>query len=994
MRKNLKIFSILFIPILMLSSFGIINNNPKLSQEDKLHNKAVSGEYQIEQVALSTNSYESIGVIINDGTNDQLYMWGYNYNGQLGDGGNETKTNPQIVDVDGDGNPYNEGQLSNLTIGNQHTGIVVDSKDIYVWGDNSSGQLGVEGGGNINKPVKMNAFGSDVTVDQLSFFGDLSTAIINQPDGTKELYYWGYEEWTSSYDYKPTLLNVNDEEVLLFDNLGYGMLILTTDGSTTNFWGIGDNSAGQLGLGRIAYCKTPILIASDLNIAADVNITAISGNFLSSAISVEVSPGVEQIYATGSNHYGQLGDSTTINADTFQPVNIPPGNVSQLDLEFYQSSSAVVNDELYTWGNGTNGQLSQGNNTITNPVPTKVNTDDLFSSDETIVDVITGGHSLLVLTTDGKNQRIYGSGSNSNNVIGVDDESINVLTLGRYQTYNPTIDSSSVSQANLTDTSIDIAYNFEMNGANASEVQLLDSDLNVVQSENITDNPELLTGVFAINDLEPGTEYLYYVQVIYTRPSSPGFVNDEKVATTFTTSSITSNVNPTLKIKNSSSTTTSASFEVTNVTFGHDENNIAYHFTSYIVYDNDHNQIPSTDITNIDNIYTINNLSPNQTYSGWTVETTFESPTNQAIITNYLKPFSTLPATVVNPTIGTLTNTGTTLNSASFSAALNYGTTSFDVPWTIYSYEVQDETDVTWTDTEFSSITGSGLNFTINNLQPATLYHDWKLVIVFQSEDNDDGPNGDGKITVIAPIEDFTTESNSDQPLITINELGTTPTSATFDVEITNYGLDSSGEPWKFESATLYQGSSVYNDYQQNEDGTWTIFNLEENLVYNDFTFICQFWNGVSGGETTTVETTIPSFYTLQSKLPQSTIKVKKVTSGAANFTVKTDYGLTPSGVNWEIDNYLVKDETDTEVSDITNNGGGSFTANNLSPGTTYNWTVEITYIDPITLAKTNQTIAIESFKTNSAMYRYIVFAIIGISVLILIFVLLFIFVF
>ncbi|BDV03517.1 MAG: hypothetical protein HPPSJP_2380 [Candidatus Hepatoplasma scabrum] len=81
-----------------------------------------------------------------DGYADTLYMWGSNYYGQIGDNSEEDKYVPTKI------TPQNQsdwgGNIVDLSLGEYHSGITVDENldgyadTLYMWGDNSDGQIG------------------------------------------------------------------------------------------------------------------------------------------------------------------------------------------------------------------------------------------------------------------------------------------------------------------------------------------------------------------------------------------------------------------------------------------------------------------------------------------------------------------------------------------------------------------------------------------------------------------------------------------------------------------------------------------------------------------------------------------------------------------------------------------------------------------------------------------------------------------------------------
>src|SRR5690606_2558107 len=72
----------------------------------------------------------------NDG---QIYAWGLNTYGQLGDGGVATRLTPVAVDMSG---ALDGKTISDISAGNDYSiGLTRDSQ-VYAWGYNSFGQLG------------------------------------------------------------------------------------------------------------------------------------------------------------------------------------------------------------------------------------------------------------------------------------------------------------------------------------------------------------------------------------------------------------------------------------------------------------------------------------------------------------------------------------------------------------------------------------------------------------------------------------------------------------------------------------------------------------------------------------------------------------------------------------------------------------------------------------------------------------------------------------
>ncbi len=106
----------------------------------------------IEQI--STGHDVASAVVSEDGENNQLYTWGYNNVGQLGrvstegdgDGdqheGGEYSSTPDLV-TDGDDKGFINENIKQVSIGLDHSSVLLDSGEFYTWGNNEHGELGL-----------------------------------------------------------------------------------------------------------------------------------------------------------------------------------------------------------------------------------------------------------------------------------------------------------------------------------------------------------------------------------------------------------------------------------------------------------------------------------------------------------------------------------------------------------------------------------------------------------------------------------------------------------------------------------------------------------------------------------------------------------------------------------------------------------------------------------------------------------------------------------
>ena len=271
-----------------------------------------------------------------------FYGWGRNDHGQLGSGNfTEFHAPERLPAAPGGVADWNELYLR--VIGHSGQGITPNG-ELWVWGRNLQGQLGL--GDIINR--------------------DTPVQNTNLPSGLAN---WNYVEWIHSGYHnfvRPLVLNANDE--------------LVPDG---RLFGWGFNTDGRLGLNHTNLVTTPTPIPMP------ATMTAIPGvnnwgdvEFIEAAL--ELSNGFTlvrtpngQLFGWGRNLEGSIGLNHTNPVNV--PTNIPmPAAMAAIpsvnnwnDVEIFQGTFATFartpNGQLFVWGINTQGALGLNH---TNPVNT------------------------------------------------------------------------------------------------------------------------------------------------------------------------------------------------------------------------------------------------------------------------------------------------------------------------------------------------------------------------------------------------------------------------------------------------------------------------------------------------------------------------------------------------------------------------------------------------------------------------------------------------
>ena len=295
------------------------------------------------------------------GTPGQSWGWGYNSDGQLGDGGKDGRAAAvSLVALD-------DIKLKQVSTGIDHALALTETGQVYSWGKNNDGQLGNDSIISTQTPLPLNDLNNIVAVAAGNAY---SLAVKN--DGT--LWGWGYPGNSNGLPsrnggyLKPTLINnINNVKTVAASNSGdisdAFSLVLKQDGSV---WGMGVNDKGQLGNGTTVSSKAPT------QVLALKNISAISvGDCHALALKNDGS-----VYSWGCNDTGKLGNNSTSNSTA--PIKLSLQNIVAISSGAYNSMALDSEGHIWIWGDNSEGQL--GDNTkIDQLSPIKVNLDNVVA---------------------------------------------------------------------------------------------------------------------------------------------------------------------------------------------------------------------------------------------------------------------------------------------------------------------------------------------------------------------------------------------------------------------------------------------------------------------------------------------------------------------------------------------------------------------------------------------------------------------------------------
>lgn len=313
-------------------------------------------------------------------------------------------------------------------------------QELYVWGLNTSGQLGLGHFNNTIYPVKFNLeqFGKYDTIDfQYNDEFGTSYAIVTEMD-IKRLYLWGINKnGQMGFNHKNNLhtpelvntisLNNSDSIDKVYITEG-NIFIITWKNDIKNklLFGAGKNDFGQLADGF----TTSLSVFKQINLANNIGIIKFSSNFNVQSVIIDTLAG-QELYVWGLNTSGQLGfpgnNNNVLSPTKHTNVIFNFTKLPSLEVSFGNSSYAWDRtlSELYVWGKNNVGQLGVSTSpSINTPTPLPIS----LLGNGVIFDVNIGTHdtSYAIVQING-NFEIYVWGLNTSGQLGLAGNTTNVL---------------------------------------------------------------------------------------------------------------------------------------------------------------------------------------------------------------------------------------------------------------------------------------------------------------------------------------------------------------------------------------------------------------------------------------------------------------------------------------------------------------------------------------------------------------------------------------
>src|SRR5665648_619487 len=303
-------------------------------------------------------------------SDNQAYCWGHNGEGELGNNSTTNSSIPVAVYTNG---VLNGKTVKSISVGTNHTCVIASDDQVYCWGLNSSGQLGNNSTNQSMVPVAVNTTGvlSGKTIKAITA-GSNTCAIASD----NQAYCWGDGSFGQSgdnhtnTDLVPVAVytaGVLSGKTIKAITAGAAHICAIASDNQVYCWGL--NYAGSLGNNSDSQSSIPVAVYAAGVLNGKTIKSVVADHYTTCVITFD-----SGAYCWGYNYYGGLGNNSTTNS--FIPVTVI--NTGALSGKMITSISAgpatcaiASDNQAYCWGWNGNGQLGN-NSTVNSLIPVAV----------------------------------------------------------------------------------------------------------------------------------------------------------------------------------------------------------------------------------------------------------------------------------------------------------------------------------------------------------------------------------------------------------------------------------------------------------------------------------------------------------------------------------------------------------------------------------------------------------------------------------------------
>ena len=330
------------------------------------------GDFSIPmQVSLGngTGSYKQVSVNYGQtcavGTDGELYCWGSNLNGELGIssvGG--LSVLPEKVTL-----TSAEASFQEVSVGSTNVCALGASGSIYCWGQ-SGPKLGMDGlAGDVSFPMQVSLGDGPAAYKKIAS-GNTAVCGLGIDD---QLYCWGSDTFgqlgrgalgDSSIPVQVSLGESSGKYVDI--SIGIGSACALGEDQRAYCWGW--NSTGNLGVGDNINRAYPSRVLNGEGPGFYKSISA--APYIACAVGVD-----EKVYCWGTQIEGRVGNgenSGYVSSPVAISLGTGPGTYKSVDVGSTGSCAMGTDNKIYCWGRGSEGQLGNGTIVTESTVPVAV----------------------------------------------------------------------------------------------------------------------------------------------------------------------------------------------------------------------------------------------------------------------------------------------------------------------------------------------------------------------------------------------------------------------------------------------------------------------------------------------------------------------------------------------------------------------------------------------------------------------------------------------
>ena len=342
-----------------LNSVGQLGNNSQLSSNIPIditsYFDLVANE-EVEEIYVGLTHSAALT------TDNRIFFWGSNNQGEIGNDSYESQLYP--LDITDNLNLAQDDYIVSLTLGNYSSYALSSEGEVFSWGYNSYGQLGNSTTDSSTTPISISSYFSlntEEKVVNLATFGYHVVALTSQ----NRLFLWGYNSsgqlGNDSFDNQLSPTNMSNFELLENEeitSITVGELhtaFLTSNGRVF-IWG--ENYHGQIGDNSTIIRLSPVDISSYFDLESNEFVSYLElGRTHSMAIT-----NYGRIFSWGNNQYGQLGLGNLESVHIPSSINVGVIELIDFDYLLYDTNLELLDLEqigysFYGWYLDTNFNL-------------------------------------------------------------------------------------------------------------------------------------------------------------------------------------------------------------------------------------------------------------------------------------------------------------------------------------------------------------------------------------------------------------------------------------------------------------------------------------------------------------------------------------------------------------------------------------------------------------------------------------------------------------